>query len=181
MHVAANSPETVDLAGALGLPLILATNINPLPRLPELLARYRRARAEGGHAPAGEADVTVLLPTFVGESRAAVRAAVEPSVLQFADLARTALLPAVRRASSEAERAKLETLVERLGALDYAQVDDVMGVYDTPEAAVERLTRIKQELGVGRFITWFNFGGRVPHADVLASMELFAERVAPRL
>jgi hypothetical protein len=87
----------------------------------------------------------------------------------------------VRRASSEAERAKLETLVERLGALDYAQVDDVMGVYDTPEAAVERLTRIKQELGVGRFITWFNFGGRVPQADVLASMELFTERVAPRL
>jgi hypothetical protein len=56
-----------------------------------------------------------------------------------------------------------------------------MTLFDTPDACVERLQRVRDEFNVGRIICWFNIGGMVPHVDVMRSMELFAAEVPPRL
>lgn len=79
MRVAANSAETAEWAGRAGLPILVASNVNPFPRLRELIPAYRRTRAEAGHAAAGD-DVTLLMPLFVGESRRRVERDVAPSV-----------------------------------------------------------------------------------------------------
>ena len=54
-------------------------------------------------------------------------------------------------------------------------------VYGTPEAVVDRLQALREALGFSSLSAWMNVGGRIPHERVLASMRLFAERVAPRL
>ena len=54
-------------------------------------------------------------------------------------------------------------------------------VYGTPEAVVDRLRMLREDLGFTSLSAWMKVGGRIPHARVLASMRLFAERVAPRL
>jgi hypothetical protein len=122
----------------------------------------------------------VLMPLFVGDSREQVRRVIEPSVDNAAFLAASALAPAIQRASPE-ERAKLEPIVDRMRRLTYEQVEDAVGVFGPPEACVDRLQALRSELGMGRVIAWFNFGGLVPHEEVLRSMELFSSKVLPQV
>jgi hypothetical protein len=38
-------------------------------------------------------------------------------------------------------------------------MNDVMSIFDTPAACVERLKQVQEEFNPGRVICWFNFGG----------------------
>ncbi len=70
-------------------------------------------------------------------------------------------------------------LLEQLSRLTYEAVIDGMGIFYTPAACVERLQQLQQEFKPGRVICWFNFGGLIPHEQVLRSMELFSARLLP--
>jgi natural product biosynthesis luciferase-like monooxygenase protein len=177
IRVAANSAETAAWAGRAGYPIFVASNVNPLPRLRELIPLYRRERAAAGHAPTGD-DVTLLMPLYVGESRRRVEQEVAPSVRQFAESAASAAARWLAKAP-EAERPKLQALLEQICRMTYETVNDVTGIFDTPAACVERLQQLRQELDPGRVICWFNYGGLVPHDRVMRSMELFSTKVLP--
>jgi alkanesulfonate monooxygenase SsuD/methylene tetrahydromethanopterin reductase-like flavin-dependent oxidoreductase (luciferase family) len=179
IRVAANSPDTAEWAGREGYPILVASNVNPFPKLRELVSRYRAARAAAGHAASAD-DVTLLMPVYVGESRRAVAADVAPSVAQFARNAAAVAEPWLARAS-ETERPALRAILTHARAMTYETVNDVTGIFDTPAAAVERLHWVREELGPGRVICWFNFGGLIPHERVLRSMELFSARVMPHV
>lgn len=180
VRVAANSPETATLAGQLGLPVIFASHMNPLPKLRELVATYARARAQAGQPPGRPEDVSVLTPLYVALTPEQVRADLEPTLRNFAHLAASALATAVAKLP-EHERLKTQPAVERLGRLGFDEMNDGLGILDTPDGCAERLQRLQKELGAGRVIAWFNFGGLVPHPAVMRSMELFATRVMPRI
>jgi natural product biosynthesis luciferase-like monooxygenase protein len=173
IHVAANSPETFELMGRMGLPIFAATHVNSFPKIKEYLPIYRGAREAAGHPNHGD-DVTVLIPTYVGESAAQVRQDIEPSVVLW-------LRTAAARYASRVEagtQAKPERL-ERIRGMTYEQACQVMAVFDTPAACVERLHQLREDFNMGRVIVWFNPGGLVPHARVMRSMELFAAKVIP--
>jgi alkanesulfonate monooxygenase SsuD/methylene tetrahydromethanopterin reductase-like flavin-dependent oxidoreductase (luciferase family) len=70
---------------------------------------------------------------------------------------------------------------ERLAAVTYEDILAEQVVNGTPEAVAERLAALRAELGFSTLSVWMNVGGLIPHERVLASMRLFAERVAPRL
>ena len=63
--------------------------------------------------------------------------------------------------------------------VDFDGVEQTMGVLGDVEHCRARLRQIVSELNPGRVITWFDFGGRVPHAQVLESMQLFSEAILP--
>jgi len=180
IRVAANSAETAAWAGREGYPVFFASNVNPLPRLRELVPVYRRARAEAGHPAAGGDDLTLLMPLYVGEDRRRVEREVAPSVRQFAETAAAVFLGLVAKAP-EAERPKLQAIAEQLCGMTYQTVNAVTGIFDTPKACVERLQQVREEFNPGRVICWFNFGGMIPHDQVLRSMELFSARVLPHV
>jgi natural product biosynthesis luciferase-like monooxygenase protein len=180
MRVAANSPETAALAGRLGLPVIFATHINPLPKLGQLASLYRQAREQAGHDPVVPDDITVLTPLYVSLTPEQVRADTEPTLKNFAQLAASALASATAK-MPEAERTKVQPVVDRLARLQFEELNDGLGILDTPDGCAERLSHLQRDLGVGRVIAWFNFGGLIPHDMVMRSMELFATRVLPRI
>jgi alkanesulfonate monooxygenase SsuD/methylene tetrahydromethanopterin reductase-like flavin-dependent oxidoreductase (luciferase family) len=177
IRVAANSVDTATWAGRAGHPILVASNVNPIPALRTLVPQYRRARAEAGH-PADADDVTLLMPVFVGERRAEIQRDVAPSVRQFAHNAASVAAPWLARAS-DAERPKLQAILDGARAMTYDTVNDVTGIFDTPDACIERLRWVHEELGPGRVICWFNFGGLIPHERVMRSMELFSSHVMP--
>jgi len=179
IRVAANSPETAAWAGREGYPVFFASNVNPLPKLRELVPVYRRARAEAGHEASAD-DLTLLMPVYVGEDRRRLEREVAPSVRQFAETAATVFQGLVAKAP-EAERPKLQAIVELLCGMTYQTVNAVTGIFDTPSACVERLQQIREEFNPGRVICWFNFGDVIPHDRVMRSMELFSARVLPQL
>ena len=157
-----------------------ASNVNPLPKLRELVPVYRRARAEAGHGPSGGDDLTLLMPLYVGDDRRSVERAVTPSVRHFAETAAAVFQGLVPKAP-EAERPKLQAIVEQLCGMSYHTVNAVTGIFDTPSACVERLHQIREEFNPGRVICWFNFGDVIPHDRVMRSMELFSTRVLPHV
>ena len=69
---------------------------------------------------------------------------------------------------------------ERLGKMTYDEILDELVVYGTPEAVTERLLELREALGYSTLSVWMNVGGHIPHERVLASMRLFADRVAPQ-
>jgi len=180
IRIAANSAETAAWAGREGYPVFFATNVNPLPKLRELVPVYRRARAEARHRASDGDDLTLLMPLYVGDDRRLVEREVAPSVRQFAETAASVFQGLVARAPV-AERPKLQAIVEQLCGMTYQTVNAVTGIFDTPSACVERLHQIREEFNPGRVICWFNFGGVIPHEQVMRSMELFSTRVLPHV
>jgi natural product biosynthesis luciferase-like monooxygenase protein len=179
IRAAANSVETFEHMGRMGLPIFVATPINPFSKLKETLPIYRQARKAAGHADNGGEDVTLALPLFVGESQAQIRQVVEPSINHYLQSVAAIYRSAVER--SETVAANLPERVERFGRTTYEQACESMAIFDTPEACVERLQRTREEFDIGRIICWFNIGGMISHMQVMRSMELFAAKVMPHL
>jgi alkanesulfonate monooxygenase SsuD/methylene tetrahydromethanopterin reductase-like flavin-dependent oxidoreductase (luciferase family) len=176
IRVAANSPDTFELMGKMGLPIFVAAQVNPFPRIREYLPIYRNALAAAGHPDRNPEDVTVLIPTYVAPTRAQVREEVEPSIRRWLQNV------GARYASAGAVVPPMvQERLERIRNMSYERACELMAVFDTPEASVERLQQFREEFNMGRLICWFNPGGLVPHEKVMRSMELFAARVMPHL
>jgi natural product biosynthesis luciferase-like monooxygenase protein len=174
VRIAANSADTFELSGRMGYPIFVAAQVNPFRKIRELLPLYREARAAAGQPEQGGEDVTLLLPLYVGESQAQVKQELGPSISRFLQAVAT-----IYAHASPLPEGRLKEVLERVQRMTYEQVCDVMAVFDTPDACVERLQRFQQEFGMGRVICWFNPGGMVPHQQVMRSMELFAAKVMP--
>ena len=147
-----------------------------------------------GQSPAGSAyrvltnarpstpdDVSVLMPLFVGETCGQIERDLGPSVDNYLSVLSDASAELLAQCTVDSERAKLQALLAQMRQLSFERVNGAMGIFETPRACVERLRALERELGVGRVIGWFNFGGMVPHQRVLDSMELFARKVMPEL
>jgi alkanesulfonate monooxygenase SsuD/methylene tetrahydromethanopterin reductase-like flavin-dependent oxidoreductase (luciferase family) len=177
IRVAANSVDTFELMGRLGLPIFAASQVNPFARIREFLPIYREHRKAAGHPDNGGDDVTVLMPFYVGESVAGIRRDLEPSIQHLLHTA-TTLFSSTGAAPPLGDRPASKAR-EKFGRLTYDKFAELMGVFDTPEASVERLGWLHEDFGMGRAILWFNPGGQVPHKRVMRSMELFAAKVMP--
>ena len=88
-------------------------------------------------------------------------------------------LAALHGSALGAQSSRIKEVFERARRMNYEKVSEVMAIFDTPDACVERLKRLEEEFDMGRFVCWFNPGGMVPHAQVMRSMELFAAKVMP--
>jgi alkanesulfonate monooxygenase SsuD/methylene tetrahydromethanopterin reductase-like flavin-dependent oxidoreductase (luciferase family) len=180
IQIAANGADTFEFAGRTGYPILIASHINPFPKLRELVSLYHNARKAAGHPEAVSDDLTLLMPLYVGKTRAQIKQDVEPTIKTYVDLLSSVINSALSAKLPDAERKNLEAILAKTRQTTYEMVNEVMGIFDTPEACVERLKRIQQEFKPGRVITWFNFVGAIPHEKVLRSMELFSSKVLPR-
>lgn len=173
VRVAVGHVEHAEQAGHAGLPILLGGHLTAPSTLSQLVQRYQRARRESGFGPARADDLTVLMPLYVATTRAQLDGELAHSLARFArGLASRAAMLVEKRAEGAALQ-PLPLRPERLG--------DALGIFDTPSGCAERLAQLRDELGVGRVIAWFNPGGLVPHAAVLRSMALFSAGVLPRM
>jgi natural product biosynthesis luciferase-like monooxygenase protein len=181
IRVAANSEDTFEVVGRMGLPIFVASQVNPFRRIERFLPIYHQARKAAGHPDSAAEDVTVLMPLYVGESASQVRREIEPSIKHFQSTVTSLYGSGTPRpgGSQSDAAARFKETLERLARMTYEQVCERMAVFDTPEACVERLQRFRQDFNMGRVICWFNPGGQVPHQQVMRSMEMFAAKVMP--
>ncbi len=180
IRVAANSPDTMRMAGRLGLPILVASHVNTFSGLRTMLTAYRAAQAEAGVVP-GPDDVTVLAPTFTAPTVPQLRRAVTPGI----DFVREAMQAKISTwlaatpagAGADEARMRLQTLAASLDGLTFDTMAADRAILDTPDALADRLAAVGDDLGADRVICWFNMGGRSPHGDVVRAMETFADAV----
>jgi alkanesulfonate monooxygenase SsuD/methylene tetrahydromethanopterin reductase-like flavin-dependent oxidoreductase (luciferase family) len=169
IRIAATTQETYPMVGQLGYPLFVAVRTRSISNLRDSLGSYHEAWRAAGHP--GRGDVALLVPVYVAETARQAREEPETSTMHWF----RSIAEALKRSPTQQAEAK------RLAAVSYDEILAEQVVYGTPEAVVEQLRALRQELGFSAVSAWMNVGAQIPHQRVLASMRLFMERVAPRL
>ncbi|HZO80753.1 MAG TPA: LLM class flavin-dependent oxidoreductase [Candidatus Binataceae bacterium] len=173
IRLAANSPDTFRFAGANGYPIFAGGPVNPINVLPERLAIYHRALAEARLSLPSD-WLAALFLTFVGQSREAVRATIEQSLINYFRTVSEMIRP-----ESIAVPEDYERVVERTRSMRYETVESLMAVFGEPERCVHRIAALREQFGFTRMVCWFETGGLSGHRNVIEAMRLFAEHVMP--
>ncbi len=177
LRVAATTEETYPMVGRMGLPIFVAPRTISISDLTRFMGGYHDGWSAGGHA--GRGDVGLNMPLYVAETTRAAREEPEASTMHFYRTIGEALRKrdGAGFPTTEARAVK----ADRLSDITYDEVLREQAIFGTPEAVVDRLLALREEVGFTSLSAWMNPGGQIPHERVLTSMRLFLERVAPRL
>ena len=150
--VAAVSPESFERAARSGYRVLSAPAITPPALLAKGYETYRRVWSEAGHA--ADPEIPALHFTYVGASDPQARREPEACVMWH-----------LRR--------------QYPPHVDYAHCYESVLLFGDIERVVERIARLRDELGVTYLLAWMNFGGL--ESDLARnSLRRFAEKIIPR-
>jgi alkanesulfonate monooxygenase SsuD/methylene tetrahydromethanopterin reductase-like flavin-dependent oxidoreductase (luciferase family) len=178
IRIAATTRETFPQVGRTGSPIFVGLRGFDVQQLGDQLDAYRQARQAAGHP--GEADVFLRIPVYVAETM--TRAHDEPRESTMRSYQRLARQFA--RTVGAAGTSASEDRLERAASLSQVSYEDLLRdrlAYGTPEVVAERLTGLREHLGLAGVVIEPNVGGGIPQELVLRSLRLFAAEVAPRL
>jgi alkanesulfonate monooxygenase SsuD/methylene tetrahydromethanopterin reductase-like flavin-dependent oxidoreductase (luciferase family) len=176
--VAATTRDTFPMVGRMGFSLVTGLRGFDLPEIGRQIAAYRAARDEAGHA--GPGSVFLRIPAYVAESADRARSEPEESTLR----SYRRLAENFAASVGEAGTTTGEDRVQRAEGLSQVTYDELLRdrlAYGTPDMVVERLTALRDELGLSGVVIEPNVGGRIPLEQVSRSLRLFAGEVVPRL
>ena len=177
IRIAATTQETYPMVGRMGAPVFVAVRTVSLTDLKRHLPSYQEAWTAAGHP--GRGDVGVSIPLYVAETARQAREEAEASTMGFFRSISSALRKSDGATAQTAEARAARA--SRLAEISYDEILSEYAVFGTPEAVVDRLQQLREQMGFSMLSTWMNPGGRIPNERVLKSMRLFAERVAPLL
>lgn len=159
-----SSPESVDLAAELGLPLMLPSVLAPPDRFLPLVERYRERAARAGHVP----RVGACNHVHVGADGEAAREHWRPyyaNYLRFVDRV-------WQRRELVHPRARVE--------LDDERLLGGVAVCGSPSEVAERLLATRALLGLDVHLLMFDLGG-LPEPALREALERFGADVLPAL
>jgi alkanesulfonate monooxygenase SsuD/methylene tetrahydromethanopterin reductase-like flavin-dependent oxidoreductase (luciferase family) len=140
------------------------------------IAAYRQAYRSAGHA--GQGEVYLRVPIYVGETEQTARAEPEQSIMQFY---RTLGLQFEGTAGSPGARME-EQRIERGQALQTISYEEALRdkvIVGAPGSVATRLRDLTRSLGLNGVLAELNCGGLVPNEKVMGSLQLMCEEVAP--
>jgi alkanesulfonate monooxygenase SsuD/methylene tetrahydromethanopterin reductase-like flavin-dependent oxidoreductase (luciferase family) len=176
--VAATTQDTFPMVGRMGFSLVTGLRGFDVPDIARQIAAYRAGREEAGHR--GPGSVFLRIPVYVAET--ADRARTEPEESTVRSYRR--LADNFATSVGAAGTTTGEDRVKRAQGLSQVTYDELLRdrlAYGTPDMVVERLTTLRDELGLSGVVIEPNVGGRIPLAQVFRSLRLFADVVVPRL
>jgi alkanesulfonate monooxygenase SsuD/methylene tetrahydromethanopterin reductase-like flavin-dependent oxidoreductase (luciferase family) len=174
--MATTSDETFPLAGRMGLPIFIGLRATEIPDLQAQLAPYRQAWREAGHP--GPPSVYLRIPVYVSPTaRGAVEEPRESLTSFFARQSELARAAVGRAGAGPADRRRMQA--ERMASLSYEDVLAKKVAFGTAAAVIERLTRLREELGLDGIVAELNPGGRIPAELETRSLELLTHEVMP--
>jgi alkanesulfonate monooxygenase SsuD/methylene tetrahydromethanopterin reductase-like flavin-dependent oxidoreductase (luciferase family) len=177
IRVACNSPDTFAQIGALGHGIFVAVRLGMLSELLPNIEAYRQAWKEAGHE--GNGKVFLRAPVYVADTAAAARAEPEESIMYFyrflgERLEESATQAGTRAIEDRAARGR------RLQTISYDEALRDKIIVGTPESVTERLKGLQAELGLDGILAELNCGHRIPHPQVMRSLQLLCEKVRPQ-
>src|SRR5437879_637185 len=156
IRMAANSKETFPLVGRLGLQLFVGLRDLGLPELRLNVAAYRKAWRDAGHP--GEGDVCLRIPVYAATTeKEAVEEPREHTLYFF-------------RRHAELTRSGM------------GRADTGPGVaFGTAASLIDRLARIRDELGLSGIVAELNPSGQFPMERMQRTLRILTREVMPAL
>ena len=176
IRIAATTRETFPQVGRMGYPIFVGLRGMDLSDLAHHIGVYRQAWREAGHP--GDGDVILRIPVYVADSEEQARSEPEESTMRSyqrmaENFASSAAAAGTAASEERAERAR------RLANVTYEDLLRDRVAYGTPETVVQRIAEINEELHLSGVIAEMNVGGLISKEQILNSLRLFGERVAP--
>ena len=177
IHVGVTSADTFPLMGRMGYPILInPSRVFSLSELKPYIQEYRQEWEAIGHE--GEAKVGLRVPIYVSETKEQAYSEPRESAL----FSKERLSNRVAEYAHHSDGTKgWEEQAERIQAMDYDDWLRDKVAYGTPGAVLDRLGRLKEELGLDKVMFEVNFGSLIPHERQLKSLKLFTEQVMPQL
>jgi alkanesulfonate monooxygenase SsuD/methylene tetrahydromethanopterin reductase-like flavin-dependent oxidoreductase (luciferase family) len=177
IRIAATSIDTYAAIGALGHPIFVAARLGTLSELAPLVRSYRDAYSAAGHPGAGE--VYLRVPVYLAETEERARREPEESVMHLfraigGQLQASANVSGARAIEQRAERG------QQLQTVSYGDALRDKMIVGTPDQVVEKLQRLRQEIGLDGILAELNPGSLIPHALVMNALRLLCQEVMPR-
>jgi alkanesulfonate monooxygenase SsuD/methylene tetrahydromethanopterin reductase-like flavin-dependent oxidoreductase (luciferase family) len=177
IRVAVNSPDTFQEQGENGNPIFVATRLGNLDELVPNLRVYRAAWQAAGHP--GNGKVFLRVPVYIAATEKQAREEPRESVMFFyrylgERIEASAVMEGARAIENRAERGA------RLQSIDYEEVLRSKIVAGTPAQVTDRLGQLKEELGLAGILAELNCGMRIPHPQVVNSLNMMCEEVRPK-
>lgn len=178
IRIAATTPDTFPMIGKMGFPVVTGLRGFDIPEVGKNLQGYRRALHEAGHDGGG--DVYLRIPVYVAATEAQGVNEPEASTMRSyrrmaENFARSASTSGATVSEERAERGR------RLSQVTYEDLLRDRLAYGSPETVTQKLKYLRDELGLSGVIMEPNVGGQLSAQQVLNSIRLYAEEVAPQL
>jgi alkanesulfonate monooxygenase SsuD/methylene tetrahydromethanopterin reductase-like flavin-dependent oxidoreductase (luciferase family) len=171
IRMATTSDETFPLAGRLGLPIFIGLRTTEIADLQGQLAPYRQAWREAGHA--GRPSVYLRIPVYASPTERP-RESLAAFFARQTELARAAV---GRAGAGPADRRRMQA--ERMAALSYEDVLARKVAFGTAAGVIDRLTRLRDELGLDGIVAELNPGGLIPPELETRSLRILTREVLP--
>jgi alkanesulfonate monooxygenase SsuD/methylene tetrahydromethanopterin reductase-like flavin-dependent oxidoreductase (luciferase family) len=176
MRMAATTRETFPAVAKMGMPVFIGIRVAEIPDLQADLALYRQAWRDAGHP--GDPSVYLRVPVYVTTTEEGAVEEPRESLTYFfgrqTELARSAV---GRAGTSEARKSQ----AERMAKLTYEDILAKKVVSGTAPRVIDRLTELREALGLDGFVVELNPGGLIPPELETRSLELLAREVMPAL
>lgn len=177
IRIGATSADTFGLVGQMGYPIFInPSRVFSLSALAPFIQEYRQARQEAGHD--GAVDIGLRVPVYVAETMAQAYAEPQESTLAYMQRFVRVITESASQSGISATDDRLAQ-AERLRHMSYEDMVHNLVIYGTPEAVVDRLHQLQEELGLTQIVYEVNFGCRIPYELQVKCLRLMQERVIP--
>jgi alkanesulfonate monooxygenase SsuD/methylene tetrahydromethanopterin reductase-like flavin-dependent oxidoreductase (luciferase family) len=176
IRMAANSHETFPAVAKMGLPVFIGLRAAEIPDLQVHLTAYRQAWREAGHP--GDPSVYLRIPVYVSTTEEGAREEPRQSLTSFfarqSELARSSV---GRAGTGPVDRRRMQ--VERMANLSYEDILAKKVAFGTAAGVIDRLTQLREELGIDGIVAELNPGGLIPLELETRSLQLLTHEVMP--
>jgi alkanesulfonate monooxygenase SsuD/methylene tetrahydromethanopterin reductase-like flavin-dependent oxidoreductase (luciferase family) len=176
IRMAANSHETFPAVAKMGLPVFIGLRAAEIPDLQVHLTAYRHAWREAGHP--GDPSVYLRIPVYVSTTEEGAREEPRLSLTSFfarqSELARSSV---GRAGTGPVDRRRMQ--VERMANLSYEDILARKVAFGTAAGVIDRLTQLREELGIDGIVAELNPGGLIPLELETRSFQLLTHEVMP--
>jgi alkanesulfonate monooxygenase SsuD/methylene tetrahydromethanopterin reductase-like flavin-dependent oxidoreductase (luciferase family) len=178
LRMAANSESTFIHVGQMGMPIFVGLRGLDIPELRTRLQTYRQAWREAGHP--GNGDVSLRIPLYIGTTEQGALEEPYDSITYYFNRQANMTLSGIGRAGTgPVERRQRQA--ERLATLTYDDVLSTKVAFGTSAGLIDRLTQLREELGLQGIVAELNAGGMIPYEQVKRSLRLLTHEVMPAL
>ena len=178
LRMAANSPETFPWVGRAGLPLFVGLRDLDIPELRAHLESYRSAWREAGHAGAG--DVCLRLPLYAAPTEQAAREEPQENIMYFFKR-HTELTRARLGRAGAGPAGRVQSRLDDLAVLSYDRILETRVAFGTATSLVERLSRLRDDLGLDGIIAELNPGGLLAMERMRRTLHILTHEVIPAI
>ncbi len=176
LRMAATTEETFPQVGRMGLPIFVGLRAMDVAELRACVLAYRQAWSDAGHA--GAASVYLRIPIYAGSTAAAAVEEPRASITYYFQRHAELTLAGMGRAGTgPAERRQAQA--DRLAKLSYEQILRTKVAFGSAAGLIDRLTELREELGLNGIVAELNPGGLIPMDQVMRSLHILAREVMP--